>query len=247
MRTLKRRLNRNETKQTQRHLMTALMSETTKIGCDQEIYLAIQAARTDSDKEYIRKEWKERKHMWAAYARQHSAVLLQIDTTNSVKTFTASLSPTTVRIKNAKRASEEFRTKHLKEVEQMPELRLFPYPVQKLIIRKLESTRDMTEEEPEYIDPNNVRYDCLFFRKYLLPFFLSDMTYDILTREQWQDFAFIFEDSGYEIYECLGREYLEDGIRQEISAPDRRALTFKELLERLRTRYYQHALNSQKL
>ncbi|KAJ8098592.1 hypothetical protein POJ06DRAFT_292209 [Lipomyces tetrasporus] len=102
------------------------------------------------------------------------------------------------RIKDAKRRSPH---KTSKEVEQMPELRLFPYPVQKLIIRELESTRDMTEEEPEYIDPNNVRYDCLFYRKYLLPFFLSDMTYDILTRERWQDFAFMFEDSGYEIYE----------------------------------------------
>ncbi|KAK9320882.1 hypothetical protein V1517DRAFT_328043 [Lipomyces orientalis] len=40
-----------------------------------------------SDKEYIRKEWKERKHMWAAYARQHSAVLLQVDTINSIENF----------------------------------------------------------------------------------------------------------------------------------------------------------------
>ncbi|KAK9349806.1 hypothetical protein V1523DRAFT_356425 [Lipomyces doorenjongii] len=100
----------------------------------------------------------------------------------------------------------------------------------------------MTEEEPDYIDPNNVTCDCLFFRKYFLPcrhIFLSDMSYDILTREQWQDFAFMFEDSGYEIYEGRGREYLGDGIRQEIGAPDRRTLTFKELLERLRTRYYE--------
>ncbi|KAK9315909.1 hypothetical protein V1522DRAFT_69693 [Lipomyces starkeyi] len=87
MRTLKRRLNRHETKKSQRHLMTALMSKTTEIGCDQEIDLAIQAAQTDSDREYIKKEWKERKHIWAAYARQHSAVLLQADTTNSVENY----------------------------------------------------------------------------------------------------------------------------------------------------------------
>ncbi|KAK9349906.1 hypothetical protein V1523DRAFT_421440 [Lipomyces doorenjongii] len=48
----------------------------------------------------------------------------------------------------------------------------------------------------------------------------------------------MFEDSGYEIYEGRGRDYLEDGIRQEIGAPDRSALTFKELLERLRIGYY---------
>ncbi|KAK9427155.1 hypothetical protein V1505DRAFT_318055 [Lipomyces doorenjongii] len=227
------------------------MSKTTEIGCNQEIDLAIKAAPTDSDKEYARKEWKERKHTWAASARQHSAVLLHVDTTNSVENFhsvikshnsgkslkkkysitglVAHLRVLGQRIKeDAKRANEEFRTKHLKEVEQMPELRLFPYPVQKLIMRELDSTREMTEEEPDYIDPNNVTCDCLFFRNY-----------DILTREQWQDFAFMFEDSGYEIYEGRGREYLGDGIRQEIGAPDRRTLTFKELLERLRTRYYE--------
>ncbi|KAK9330910.1 hypothetical protein V1520DRAFT_339144 [Lipomyces starkeyi] len=48
----------------------------------------------------------------------------------------------------------------------------------------------------------------------------------------------MFEDSGYEIYEGRGRDYL-DHIQQENGAPDRRALTFKELLERLRTRYYE--------
>ncbi|KAK9320511.1 hypothetical protein V1517DRAFT_207231 [Lipomyces orientalis] len=49
----------------------------------------------------------------------------------------------------------------------------------------------------------------------------------------------MFEDSGYEIYEGRGREYLGDGIHKEIGAPDRRTLTFKDLLERLRTRYHE--------
>ncbi|KAK9434571.1 hypothetical protein V1505DRAFT_360505 [Lipomyces doorenjongii] len=54
------------------------------------------------------------------------------------------------------------------------------------------------------------------------PDFLADISYDILTGEQWYDFAFMFEDSGYEVYDGRGREYLEEGIREEIGAPTRR-------------------------
>ncbi|KAK9358542.1 hypothetical protein V1504DRAFT_460746 [Lipomyces starkeyi] len=47
------------------------------------------------------------------------------------------------------------------------------------------------------------------------------------------------KDSELEIYDGRGHEYPGEGLRTEIGVPVRRTLTFKEILERLRTRYYE--------
>ncbi|KAK9237478.1 hypothetical protein V1525DRAFT_403724 [Lipomyces kononenkoae] len=49
----------------------------------------------------------------------------------------------------------------------------------------------------------------------------------------------MFEESGFEIYESVTNEYARDGIHDEIGTPERRALTCKEILERLRRKYYE--------
>ncbi|KAK9427539.1 hypothetical protein V1505DRAFT_350836 [Lipomyces doorenjongii] len=46
-------------------------------------------------------------------------------------------------------------------------------------------------------------------------------------------------DSGFEVYESVTNEYIHNGIYDEIGAPERRALTCKEILESLRTRCYE--------
>ncbi|KAK9233853.1 hypothetical protein V1525DRAFT_392049 [Lipomyces kononenkoae] len=207
MRTLKRRLNTTATKRCQRHLMNALLSKTTEIGCDNEIDLAMRAAPTDRDRDYIRKEWQERKKMWAAYARHHSAILLQIDTTNCVENFhsgkslkhkysikglVAHLIDIGERImEDARRAAENFRTKHLNEAEHIPELRMFPLPTQKLI-GEIHAMTQNGDEDIDLNDGNDVQCDCIFFRKYFLPcrhIFLANATSDILTEAQWNYFA----------------------------------------------------------
>ncbi|KAK9364564.1 hypothetical protein V1509DRAFT_572730 [Lipomyces kononenkoae] len=97
-------------------------------------------------------------------------------------------------------------------------------------------------EQPRFVDPNNVECACSFYRKYLLPcrhIFLSDLLYDVLTPEHWQMYSFMFEESGFEVYEAVTKEYVQDGIYDEIGAPERRALGCKEILENLRSRYYE--------
>jgi len=48
------------------------------MGCEDSITKAIEACPKDK-KDYVRKEWGiDSAHMWANYARQHSALLLQV-------------------------------------------------------------------------------------------------------------------------------------------------------------------------
>ncbi|KAK9490967.1 hypothetical protein V1508DRAFT_405927 [Lipomyces doorenjongii] len=93
----------------------------------------------------------------------------------------------------------------------------------------------MGDDDPDRIDEHNVHCDCLFFRKYYLPcrhIFLADCKYEILTEDV---FGVIFENSGFEVYE--GADGSLD--RGDICAPTRRALTPKETLEMIRSRYYE--------
>ncbi|KAK9313995.1 hypothetical protein V1524DRAFT_170180 [Lipomyces starkeyi] len=61
MRTLKRRLNTAATNRCQRHIISAIVSKPTEVGCDNEIELALRAAPTDHDRQYTGEEWKDRK------------------------------------------------------------------------------------------------------------------------------------------------------------------------------------------
>ncbi|KAK9388201.1 hypothetical protein V1515DRAFT_598031 [Lipomyces mesembrius] len=61
--------------------------------------------------------------------------------------------------------------------------------------------------------------------------FLADVHYGILTPDHWETYSFMFEESGFEVYESVTNEYICNGIYDEIGAPERRALTCKEILE----------------
>ncbi|KAK9327144.1 hypothetical protein V1520DRAFT_372265 [Lipomyces starkeyi] len=194
---------------------------------------------------YIRKEWKDRKKLWAAYARLHSAILLQINTTNGVENFhsvikkhnsgkslrqkysitglVAHLLALGERIQEeAKRSAPKFRTQHLKKADELPQLKRFPLPVQKLIVEELDALRQMGDED--LIVSTKTRYN---------------RTYEILTEDHWNNFVFMFENRGFDVYEGRGQEPAREGDRGDIGAPARRALTLKETLERLRSRYYE--------
>ncbi|KAK9430936.1 hypothetical protein V1505DRAFT_278078, partial [Lipomyces doorenjongii] len=213
---------------------------------------------------YIIREWRTTKSMWAMFSRQHSPLLLQVSTTKPVEAFHRrikfNVSSRTKKSKfgflglvshlhmigtkideDARRNEENFRSSHLKEVENFPELRNFPVPIQKLLIGELEEVMNLSAE-PDFIDPNNVECDCTFYRQYLLPcrhIFLADVHYGILTPDHWETYSFMFDESGFEVYESVTNEYIHNGIYDEIGAPERRALTCKEILESLRTRYYE--------
>ncbi|KAK9427748.1 hypothetical protein V1505DRAFT_358484 [Lipomyces doorenjongii] len=155
---------------------------------------------------------------------------------------------------DAKRSAQNFRTQNLKEArnishlqllgllttfrhfgyqfiqeqsaDELPQWKRFPLPAQTLIVEELDALR---------LWATTILIASTNTMKYYLPcrhIFLADCTYEILTEDV---FVVIFENSGFEVYEAA------DGSldRGDIGAPTRRALTPKETLEMLRSRYYE--------
>lgn len=61
----------------------------TKAGCKESIQSAIKEAPS-VQRRYVQKEWWDTMADWANYARCHSALLLQVDSTNPVKSWHSS-------------------------------------------------------------------------------------------------------------------------------------------------------------
>ncbi|KAK9334013.1 hypothetical protein V1520DRAFT_310 [Lipomyces starkeyi] len=79
----------------------------------------------------------------------------------------------------------------------------------------------------------------LSFLQEVLPYFLADRTYGILTEDHWKNFVVMLENRCFEVYEGREQETAREGDRGDIGAPAWRVLTLKETLERLHSRYYE--------
>ena len=83
--------------------------------------------------------------------------------------------------------------------------------------------------------------DCEFFRKYQLPcrdIWAQHQLFGTLKEEDFDRWAFMCEDSGFELYEGITSEYYERGIDGEIGAPATRRLDMREALDIVRSKYY---------
>ncbi|KAI9744336.1 MAG: hypothetical protein M1835_002794 [Candelina submexicana] len=49
----------------------------------------------------------------------------------------------------------------------------------------------------------------------------------------------MFEDSGFELYEQIGTEYYEREIEEEIGAPVQQHLNMREVLNSVKSRFYE--------
>ncbi len=158
LQTIRTKLSGSSNIQVQEHLMAALYNQKTKPECEESIHAAIDAA-SPRQKYYFEKEWWITRADWAHYARCHSALLLQIPSTNSVESWHASLKfkvkkkmrqwsllgfvkhLANIEVqwdrKTAKTASE-FYSKHLSDKVHWPEMRKLPYPIQKLCLSEQE-------------------------------------------------------------------------------------------------------------
>ncbi|KAK9360188.1 hypothetical protein V1504DRAFT_469593 [Lipomyces starkeyi] len=140
--------------------------------------------------------------MWAAVSKKHNSGK-SLRQKYSITGLVAHLLALGERIQeDVKRSAQNFRTQHLKEAEELPQLKRIPLPVQKLIVEELDALRHTI-----VIVSTNTMYRATVF------------------------------SSG--IYEGRGQESALEGDRGDIGAPARRALTLKETLERLRSRYYE--------
>ncbi len=144
--------------------------------------------------------------------------------------------------KKACKTEHEFRTKHIADTVHIPNIRRFPYPIQLILVQEMNKAENCGEEEelPREID-DAIGCKCLFWRRYQLPcrhIFYQHMLFQILTDEDWEAFAFAWEDCGFEGYETAGPEYAIKEMYEEIGAPARRKLNLREVLDGLHAKYY---------
>ncbi|KAI1436370.1 hypothetical protein GGR50DRAFT_693366 [Xylaria sp. CBS 124048] len=169
-RTLKRKLSSSRYQTCLEHMLAALKFRRTETGCDESIELALQSLQAQGDMkmmEYIIENWKERKPMWANYAREVSPLLMQINSTNALEGYHSaikynnksalsqySLVGTTKHIlvvdkrymSRATKTREDFRSRTFREIALIPGLEMFPYPVQELLLPEIRYGLTMSDE-----------------------------------------------------------------------------------------------------
>ncbi|POG70593.1 hypothetical protein GLOIN_2v1775727 [Rhizophagus irregularis DAOM 181602=DAOM 197198] len=228
MRTWMQKINEKKTQDT----MIVVMHKRTKIGCENLVQDAINHCSVPYIQNYIKRNYTKNTEKWGLWARQHSPLLLQVTSTNSLESFHSELKKITsslhgavhniVNIDYKKRSEAEiasfnFRIKKISaygvDDDILEEIKKFPFSFQQLIIK--EACAVMNRLEKGKGVPGN----------------------KLLTSDVWQMFREIFEESGFEVYESRESfiEYVQ--TEQQKRAEDRR-IAVGELTERMRDRYW---------
>jgi hypothetical protein len=163
---------------------------------------------------------------WGMFARQHSTLLLQIDTTNALESYYRSIKRRCYltdgfvatlkelhkifqgKISMHAKISNQLFTKRLAECEEYPRLAEFAHPFQVLIAREIREGEHLVSEDVDPIlesDQLHPRCSCLFFRKYFLPcrhmFQLDQLIEDgWLNDAIWDTFAGHFAECCFEVF-----------------------------------------------
>ena len=227
--------------------MAALYNQKTKPGCEESIEAAINAAPPHRQS-YVKKEWWDTRAEWANYARCHSALLLQVPSTNLVESWHSSLKHGVKKemlhwsllglVKHlankahqwdirAVRAEMDFCALHLSDTAFFPGMRRLPYPVQKLVLGQMQAGNALLAEGVD-CQPlaDELECDCLFFQQYHLPcahmWHQEHLFGGVLENEEvWDEYTFMFEDCGLEIYKGMEVTYSTKELGEEIGAPAR--------------------------
>uniref|UniRef100_U9TK48 MULE transposase domain-containing protein n=1 Tax=Rhizophagus irregularis (strain DAOM 181602 / DAOM 197198 / MUCL 43194) TaxID=747089 RepID=U9TK48_RHIID len=259
MRTWMQKIHEKKT----RDIMIAAMHKRTKIGCESLVQDAINSCPVPSIQSYIKRNYTKNTEKWGLWARQHSPLLLQVTSTNSLESFHSELKKTTssshgligaahkvVNVDCKKRseaesASFDFRIKKISaygvDGDILEEIQKFPFPFQQLIIREACAVINRLEKGKSTPGLTSLDCFCLFRHRYLLPckhIFHEHMYGNkLLTTDVWQMFREIFEESGFEVYESRESfiEYVQ--TEQQKNAENRR-IAVGELTERMRDRYW---------
>ncbi|KAI9101233.1 hypothetical protein DFS34DRAFT_613721 [Phlyctochytrium arcticum] len=215
---------------------------------------------------YCKKNWTNPAELdcWTMAARQHSPTLLQVTSTNPLESYHRLVKAdtncgrfssiqkacvglckvNTQRRLEADRAEILFRSKVLKDTEDHPNIARFPLPIQRLLIDQYRAVEYLLAKGKPAPDYDTLDCNCLFARQYLLPCkhtFHADMFAEetILTDEVWDQFALLFDECGFEVYETKVRVAVE---REEVSPVDiyrnYRKRQVKEAEERLLNHYF---------
>ncbi|RHZ80577.1 hypothetical protein Glove_134g166 [Diversispora epigaea] len=217
----------------------------TKIGCDELIQQAIDECQAPTVKQYILRNYIKNTNQWALWARQHSPLLLQITSTNAIKSYHSELKRTTVShhgligachkiiALDAKKRSDaeyiafEFHTKQIS-----------------VIVSEVHAVEKRIEKGKDVPVLTSLNCYCLFFRQYLLPcrhIFHNHLYGEkkLLTTNAWEQFQQMFMESGFEVY--ISRELGEIELPKKTEAEkamENRRSTINELIERTRNAYW---------
>jgi hypothetical protein len=266
MRTLKRKLGTSADAKSRGHMMAALCSRRTEPGARDSVAKAIEAAASPEKAKYIRDNWLKTLPLWANYSREHSALLLQVLTTNPNEAYHRSLkalakiTKLTVRPKyslsgiisliaqcdglyasRAQKAAYDWSKKKLSATLEHPWLDAFPYHVQLLLLEQIKGAEKLAESGNDSGLSALGKCDCCFARSYWLPCEHVIYAWEVLgeiEEPDWADLAEQFDESGFEIY--TSRAVVEVSEEDRVLSRDLEAkLVTSETLESIRTRFFE--------
>ncbi|TAQ84793.1 hypothetical protein B7494_g6880 [Chlorociboria aeruginascens] len=237
-RTIKRKLGTKADSRSRAALMSALCNRQTKLGALESTNQAIALAANSQSADYIRNNWLSEIEKWANYAREHSALLLQVTTTNPVEAWHRSLkslakiSKLTIRPKyslagiitiiaqcaesydaRAQKAAYDWSKKKLSAISEYPWLNEFPYHVQLLLLDEIKAATLLAESGKDPMLSSNGTCSCKFARSYWLPCRHVILAYEFLfliEEPNWEEYAHQFDESGFEIYSTRVLVEVED-------------------------------------
>jgi hypothetical protein len=247
--------------------MAALCNRRTKHGAIESTNQAIKLAENDESANYIKQNWLQDIEKWANYARDHSALLLQVTTTNPIEAFHRSLkslgklSKLVIRPKyslagiisligqcasaydsRAQKAAYNWSQKKLSATLEFPWLSAFPYQIQLLLLDEIKAAETLAEKGKDpSLEPNFTCF-CRFARSYLLPCRHIILAYDWLgsiDEPDWEYYANQFDESGFEIYWTKGLVELEEEEQKGVTRDIQAKLNTSEALDQVRTRFFE--------
>ena len=149
---------------------------------------------------------------------------------------------------DSERVAFDFRMKKILaynvEDEILEEIHKFPCPIQKMLNQEACAVMDRLMKGKNA--PGLISFDChcLFRNRYMLPckhIFHEHMygATKLLTADAWKMFQEMFEESGFEVYECRELVFVEEPEQtEEEKRAEKRRLFVNELMERLRNNYF---------
>jgi hypothetical protein len=267
MRSIKRKLGTKADDKARAALILALCGRRTEPGARESVEEAIKHASPESAN-YIRSQWLPNLRMWANCAREHSALLLQVLTTNPNEAFHRSLkalakiTKLTIRPKyslagiidiiaqcaerydaRATKNAYDWKKKKLSATLEYPWLTLFPYPIQLKLLEEIRAAEALTESGKEVRLPESSRAcSCRFQRSYWLPcrHVIYAITLGFTEDPDWQEYADQFEESGFEIYVSRALVEVDDEVEGLTRDLEAKLMT-SEALDQVRTRFFEIA------
>jgi hypothetical protein len=208
--------------------MAALCSRRTEAGARDSTDKAIKTAASPEKAKYIHDNWLKTLPMWANYSREHSALLMQVLTTNPNEAYHRALKALAKITKQAVRprfslsgiisliaqcdsrydacaqkAAYDWSKKKLSATLAHEWLNVFPYHVQLLLLDEIKGAEQLAESAAVSRLAESGKCDCRFTRCYWLPcrhVIYAFETLGEIEEPDWKDLSEQFDESGFEIY-----------------------------------------------